>query len=188
MHLHAAQPDVFQLTRPRINRLDVLELDTKLVLVSPGCNLRVRLGGDIRIDAHGDRCALFQTRGNFVDAQDFRFALAVEGINPFAQREFNFAFRFGDASENTFLRVAARRDDALQFARAHHVETAAAICQHAHHGEIGVRLHRKTDQVIERCQRGVELLKMILQRVLGIDVKRRAEFFGERVNAHTFTE
>ena len=56
------------------------------------------------------------------------------------------------------------------------------------HGQIRVRLHRETNQVVERRERGIQLLKMILQRALRIDVKRRAEFFRERLDAHAFAE
>ena len=59
VHLHAAQPDVFQFARARINRFDVLELDAELVLVSAGRDFGMRLGRDVRIDAHGDGRALF---------------------------------------------------------------------------------------------------------------------------------
>jgi len=42
--------------------------------------------------------------------------------------------------------------------------------------------------MIQRCQRGIELLKMIGQRPLLINVKRRAEFSGERLDGDAFAK
>ncbi len=66
----------------------------------------------------------------------FRFALGVERINVLPQREFDFAFRLSNARKNAFARVAARRDDALQFAAAHNVEARAEIRQRPQNGKI----------------------------------------------------
>ena len=82
--------------------------------------------------------------------------------------------------------IAARRNDALQFAAADDVKTAAEIGEHAQHGEVGVGLHREAHEVIERRERAVQLLKMVGQRALRIDVERRAKFFGQRFDGNTF--
>ena len=42
--------------------------------------------------------------------------------------------------------------------------------------------------MVERRERGVEFLKMVFERVLRIDVKRGAKFFGERFHAHAFAK
>ena len=82
------------------------------------------------------------------------------------ERKRNFTFGLADAREDAFARVAARRDDALQLARAHDVKTRAQIGERAQDGEVGVRLHRKADEVIHRRERAVKLLEMIRQRAL----------------------
>ena len=46
----------------------------------------------------------------------------------------------------------------------------------------------EADQVVHRRQRGVEFLEMLRQRALRIDVKRRAEFFGQRFDGHAFAK
>ena len=91
----------------------------------------MRVGVHARVHAHGDGRDFFQPRGDAVDALQFRLALGVEGINALPQGKFNFAFRFADAGEDASARVAARRDDPLQFAAADDVEAAAEIRQRA---------------------------------------------------------
>ena len=86
-------------------------------------------------------------------------------------------------------RVAARRDDAPQFAGADDVEAAAEIGQRPQDGEVGIRLSwRNKSRWSSGARARLEFLKMIRQRALRIDVKRRAEFFGERVDGDAFAK
>ena len=60
------------------------------------------------------------------------------------------------------------------------------IREHAQHGEIGIGLHREADEVVQRRERAIQLLKMVGQRALRIDVERRAKFLHQRINGYTF--
>ncbi len=102
VHLHAAQPEILQFGRARIHALDFLKRDAELVFVGAGRDLRVRVRADVRVHAHGDWRDFFQLCRDPVDALQFRLALDVEGINIFAQREFDLRRRLGDAGEDTF--------------------------------------------------------------------------------------
>ena len=188
VHLHAAQPQVFQPAGARIHARDVFKRDAEFIFVGAGGDLRVRVGLDVRIHAHSNGRDFFQPRRDLVDALQFRFALDVEGINIFLQREFNLRPGFAHAGEDALTRVAARRDDPLQFAAADDVETGTKIGQRAQHGEVRVRLHREADEMVERRECLIQLFKMARQRPLRIDIKRRVEFFGERFDGDTFAE
>ena len=188
VHLDAAQAEVFEAGGAGVDGGDLFKGDAEFIFVGAGGDFGVGVGGDVGVDAQGDGRNFLQAGGDAVDALQFRFALAVEGVNVLPQGEFNFLFRLAHAGEDAAARVAAGGDDALQVAGADDVEAAAGIGEHAEHGEVRVGFDGVANQVVHRRQRGIQLLEMVGQRVLGIDVKRRAEFFGERVNAHTFTE
>ena len=136
VHLQSAQPQIFQLARAGINALDLLERDAEFVFVGAGGDFRVRVRLHVRVHAHGDGRDFFQPRGDAVDALQFRLALDVERINVLPQREFNFRLRFAHAGKNALARVAARRDDAPQFAAADDVEAAAEIRQRPQHRKV----------------------------------------------------
>ena len=166
----------FNLARAGINAFDLLECDAEFIFVSAGGDFRVRVGVHVRVHAHGDGRDFFQPRGDAIDALQFRLALGIERINTLPQGEFNFGLRFADAGEDALARVAARRDDALQFAAADDVEAAAEIRQRAQYGQIGIGFDGETDEVIHRRHGRIEFLEMLGQRALRINVKRRAEF------------
>ena len=188
MHLQSAQAQVFQPGRPGVNALDLLERDAEFVLVGAGGDFGVGVRLDVRIHAHGDRRNFLQPRGHPLDALQFRFALGVERINVLPQRKFNFVLRFSHARENAPARVAARRHDPPQFAPAHDVEAAAEVGERAQDGKIGIGFDREANEMLHRRHGAVELLKMVRQRALRIDVKRRAEPARERFHGDTFAE
>ena len=61
-----------------------------------------------------------------------------------------------------------------------------SLGQRAQHGQVGVGLDREADQVLHAGQRAVQVLEMLRQRVLRIDVKRRAESPRQRLDGHPF--
>ena len=121
--------------------------------------------------------AIFFNRArDSIDALQFRFAFGVERINVLPQRKFDFLPGFADAGKDAPARVAAGRDDALQFTAADDVESAAEPRDRPQHGEIRIGFDGEADEMVHGRHRGVELLEMFRQRALRIDVKRRAEF------------
>ena len=186
VHLNSAQAEVLQLAGARIDGLDLLEGDAEFIFVGAGGDLGMCPSIDVGIHAHGDGSDLLQSRRDLVDADQLRLALDVEGIDALAQRELDLLLRLAHAREDAMARVAARRDDAAQFPAADHVEAAAHVGQRAHDGHVRVGLHRVADEVIERGESLIELAEMILQRVLGINVERRAETFHQRLDGGAF--
>jgi len=53
---------------------------------------------------------------------------------------------------------------------------------------VGIGFDSEADEMVHRRHRGVEFLKMRRQRVLGINVKRRAEFARERLDGDAFAK
>ena len=88
MHLHAAQPQIFQFTRACIHALDVFKGDAEFIFVSAGGDLGMRVRLDVRIHAHGDGRDFFQAHGDFVDALQFRFTFGIEASNIFNHRNY----------------------------------------------------------------------------------------------------
>ena len=134
MHLQSAQPQIFQPAGAGVNAFDLFKRDAKFIFVGAGGDFRVRVRLDVRVHARGDGRDFFQARGNAVDALQFRLALGVERVNVLPQRKFNFVLGFANAREDAPARVAARRDDALQFAAADDVEAGAQVRQRPQHG------------------------------------------------------
>ena len=149
VHLNAAQPQVLQLARARIHAFHLLERDAELVRVSAGRDFCVCARVDVRVHAHRHRRNLLHARRDSIDALQLRFALDVERVNPFAQRELDLGLRLANAGKNALLRVPACRDHAAQFPFAHDVESTAEIGERPHHGEVRVRLHRIANHVVE---------------------------------------
>ena len=142
----------------------------------------MRAGVHVRIHPHCDRRDPLEPSGHAIDAVQLRFAFDVESINAAAQREFNFLFGLAHAGKRAFPRRSAGGNHAAQFALADDVEAATQVGESAQDSEVGVRLDRVADEVLERRQRGVELAKVVRQGALRIDVKRRAELLDERIN------
>ena len=105
-----------------------------------------------------------------------------------AQGELDFLLRLAHAGENAGARVAARGDDAPQFAGADDVEAAAQIGQDAQDGQIGIGLDGEADAVVQGAERGFQAGKMVGQRAPGIDIKGRAVFFGQRADRNSLAK
>ena len=61
------------------------------------------------------------------------------------------------------------------------IEAAAEIGERAQDGEVRVRLEREANQVGQRGEREIQLLKVVGERVLRIHVERRALLARERL-------
>ena len=188
VHLHAAQLDVFQPGGAGIDAFDLFEGDAEFIFVGAGGDFGMGFGGDVRIHPHGDGGEAFEAGGDFIDAEEFGFAFDVEGVNFLFEGELNFNLGFADASKDATAGVAAGGDDALQFAGADDVEAAAEVGEHAEDGEVGIGLHGEAHEVIEGGHGVIEFLEMITEGVLGVDVERRAVFFGQGFDGDTFTK
>src|ERR1043166_3603017 len=188
VHLDAAQAQVLQFAHARIDAFDLLVGDAKFIFVSARRDFGVCARIHVWIHAHGDWSDLLETCRDFIDALQLRLALDVEGIDSFAQREFDLVLRLAHTGEDAFLWIATCGNHTAQFALAHDVETTAEVGEGADDREVRIRFHRKANEMVETAQLGVELAEMIFERVLRVHVKRRAVFLHERVDAHAFAE
>ena len=186
VHLQPPQAQVLQLARPRVNALDLLERDAELVLVGAGGDLLVRVRFHVRVHAHGHRRGLLQARRHAVDALQLRLALSIERIDPLPQGELDFAFGLAHAGKGALAGVAPGRHHPLQLAAADDVEPAAQPGQRPQHGLVRVGLDGEADQVLHSGQGLVQVLEMLRQRMLRIDVKRRAEAPREGLDGDPF--
>src|SRR5438046_2339434 len=84
------------------------------------------------------------------------------------------------------FRRTAGGNHPTQFAFADNIEATAEAGERAQHGDIGVRLDRITDEVVQRRQCGIELAEMTRQRALRIDIRRRGVLSDERFDGNAF--
>src|SRR5207247_8832556 len=105
-----------------------------------------------------------------------------------AQRDVDVLVGLADAREEALPGVTTGGDDAAQLALADHIVATAQIGQRAHDRRVGVRLDGKANEMGQRRQSLLELLKVIGQGVLGIDVERGAELLDERCDRYPFAE
>ena len=99
------------------------------------------------------------------------------------QGQLHFITRLADAGKNDLVGRAASRQHAQQFSARNDIETRSKLTQQVQHRQIGIRLNRVTYQraiSVASCRfAGVGIGRKILYQCgLGLDVSRRAEFFG----------
>ena len=184
VHLQPAQAQMLQLARARIDALDLLEGDAEFVLVGAGGDLLVRARFHVRVHAHRHGGGLLEARRHAVDALQFRLALGVECIDPLLEGEFDIAFRLPHAGKGALAGVAPGGHHALQFAPADDVESAAQSGQHSQDGLVAVGFDGEADQVVHAGQGPVQVHEVLRQRVLRIDVERRAVFARKRLDGN----
>ena len=118
----------------------------------------------------------------------FSLGLGVEAVDALLEGVFDFVAGFTDTGEGAFGGIATGLDDAVEFASGDDVKAAAELGDGVEHGEIGVGLDRKADQVVQLCQRGVQARVVAGDGGLGIDIERRAVLLGERLKRDVFGE
>ena len=103
----------------------------------------------------------------------------IEAFHAGMKRELDFRPRFCPRLKKWFRRVAARRQNARQFAAGDDVETAAQRGEVFDDAQIAVGFNGVADERGKRGKRGLVVFKCVSQRGLAVHIKRCAEFFGK---------
>ena len=178
----------FQMRQRRGDFVDLwraVETDAELVFAFSSGDELVRLGIDIRIHADGDRGFHAERTGDFVDALEFSLALDIEGINALAERVGDFLAGLADTGKSAAVSAGAGFENAEQLAARDDVESRAEPGEDLEDGEVRIGLHRETDEVIKRRQRGVEAAVVFPNRIRRIDIGRRPEAVRDFIKFHS---
>ena len=145
-------------------------------------------GVDVRVHAQGNRRALAEAGGHFLQALQFLGGFDVEAVHADFQGATHVLAALADTGEDDLARLAAGGQHALQFTARDDVEAGAQARQQVQHAEVGVGLHGEAHQVRQTGQRiGVGAV-LGLDVGAGIDVGGGAETFGNGGQGHAFRE
>ena len=124
-----------------------------------------------------------QPRGTLGKHVQFGFAFEIEHQNTGAKRGIHFLRRFADAGKHdAAARPAIGNQHPLKFAAGNNIKAGSKLRKQAKNREIGVGLHRVAEGVRMAGESRIQCLKALLDGGCRVDVKRGAEFFGERTN------
>ena len=95
--------------------------NSELVFSQTCCDVCVRMGADIRIDAETNLCNLILFFSQFVDDFQLRNAFYIEAEDAFLQSEVDFPIAFAYTSVNNLAGWESGFDGSLNFSSAHTV-------------------------------------------------------------------
>ena len=145
-----------------------------IVFFFAGRNFRMRGGIDIRVDAERNARGFTQRGRNLAQCIELAVGFDIELENARGKSKPHLLARFADAGEDDAIGRHACGKGGAYFAFAHHIRPHAAIAQRADNGDIAARLHRETEQRIERRQRFAQHGDMARKRGGRIAIKGRA--------------
>ena len=189
VHLQAAEADVREFRGGAgIEIRDGGEIDAELVLALAGGDVFVCLR--VHVGVHTDRGGgdFPEFPGDLVEIAEFLFALDVERVDALLEGVDDFRAGLADTGEGAVGGISAGLDHAEKLAARDDVEARAFGGEQAEDGEIGVRLDRISDLVIDARQCLVEADEMVGDRPRRIDVKGSAVFLGEGFQGNVFAE
>ena len=179
VRLDAADLQVRQFGRFRVDTEDAVDADAELVVALARRNVFVRLRIHVGIHAQGHRGFLAHGAGHLVDELQLHLGFDVEGIDALLEGVCDFLPRLAHAGKGARVGASARFDHAEKFTARDNVKTRALPRQQVEHGEVRVRFHGETNPVIETGQRLVQAAVMITDRLCAIDVEGRAVLRGQ---------
>src|SRR5262249_1405309 len=172
-HLHAENLDVAHARSALVNRRSVIARNPEFVLVRSRRDVFVRARVDIGVHSQRDWRAFILGAGDFSDVFELRFTLDIETINALLERVFDFVARFTHARERALCWIPAGFDHAEKFAARNDVEPRTSLPKEFQDRAVRVRLDCVADEMIERCESGIETLVMIEERAGAIYIERR---------------
>ncbi len=136
-----------------------------------GMGARIHVG----VDAQRHRRAPAGRGRHRIEALELRLALDVEALDARFERHAHLRFRFAHAGEDHPIGAPAGREHARELPARDDVEARAHAGEKVEDREVGVRLHRVADEVVEPGEPLVEVAEGGFDRGARVDVARRAE-------------
>ena len=115
--------------------------NAELVLCQTRCDMRVRMGSNIRIDAEADIRNLVHPRGNLCDYLKLWNAFDVEILDASLKSQFDFPVRFAHSCEDNLVGRKAILKASPYLATTHTIGSKASLLYLAEHFGIGTSLH-----------------------------------------------
>ena len=179
MHRHAAEADIFQLGREREHVRRPFDIDTELVFLAAGRDLRMGLGVDIRIDPDRRRRDHALGGGNLVEKPELVFRFDVELMNARIQSRRHLVRRLADAGENDLVRRDTGPEAALHLAAGHHIHARAQFAEQADYGKVRIGFQSVIDRDRETRERPLQGAIPRGHSGFGINVDGAAHIFGD---------
>ena len=152
-----------------------------------GC-IGMCFGVNVGIDSKGDfRGFAFLLR----DADDIfklGFGFDVEIGNACIEGFDDFLVGFADAGVNDFCGVGPGLDSAVKLAAADDIEAGTGVCHKFEDVNVTAGLYRIADHCVDSFIGVLNLAKMFEECGLAVDIHRRTELFGYRLNGHVLCE
>src|SRR6266480_3060789 len=143
---------------------------------------------DVGIDAQADRRLFADAGGDFVQRKQLFLRFDVEHQYAGMESVFDFLLFLADPRKDNFFRVGADFQRAEKLAARHDVKAAAFLREAAQQREVGIGLHRKTDDMASLGEGLIENLEMALERRETIDIRRRANSLRDALERHALGE
>ena len=189
VHLQAAEADVREFCGGAgVEIRDGGEIDAELVLALAGGDVFVGLCVHVGVHADGRGGDFPEFTGDLVEVAEFLLTLDVERVDALFDGVDDFLTGLADTGEGAVGGIAAGLDHAEKFAARDDVEARALGGEQAEDGEVGVRLDRVGDLVIDARHRLVEAGEVVGDRPRRINVEGSAVLGGERFQGNVFAE
>ena len=179
VRLHA--PD-FQMRKLRGDLIDFrrsVDADAELVFAFSSRNEFVRFGVHIGIHSNGNRGFYAEGTRDFIDAGEFALALDIEGVNALLERVGNLLTRLPNACKSAAPGLSTGFQNAEQLAARDDVESGPHFGEEVQNSEVGIGFDGVADEMVERCQRGIEAPVVFADRGGGVNIGRCAEAIGD---------
>src|SRR5262245_6516097 len=184
VHIDTGDLETLELGGPRIDLAGATDRNAELVLGLSGCNLMMRLGIDVRIDADRYPRGASLRRRNRRQQFEFCFRFNIDAENSFINGCREFGSGLSDPGEHDLLRRNTGKTRALEFAARYDIGTGAKLRERRNDRLIGVGLHGVADK---RAHVGKRIGKHLVVTREGrgrVTIKWRADRGGERIEVH----
>ncbi len=137
-------------------RHDLVHRNPELDSALAGRDVRMGIGGDIRIDPDADPHRAPEPRGDPAERGQLGGGLEVHMADPRLDRGGQLLVGLADAAEDDALGLESRGERAGQLPAGNDVGARAKVAKQPEHGQVRVGLHRVGDPVRHRRQRFVQ--------------------------------
>ena len=180
MAVHAADLNIRHLRGAPIHRWRLGDIDTELVFLQPGGDIRMSHGIHIGIDSQRDRRLDAELGSHLLQPLQLSSGLHIEAMDTHLQGTAHFVSGFAQAGKDDPRGLTARRQHPLQFADRDDVKARPQTRQQIQHGQIGVGLDGETHQMRCAAQGVVPFLPGLLDSAARVDKTGGAILIGNR--------
>ena len=184
VHIDADGLDAAEFGGMSVNLARTTDRNAEFVLGFSCCNLVVRLGVDIGIDADGNRSNASLRTGDLGQELELVLRLDIDAKNTFFHCEREFLRRLTDAGEHDLFRSDACHSRALELSSRDDVSPRAQPGKCPYDGLIGIRFHRVADERVHIGERTDENLIVARECRSRIAIERSTDRACEHVQIY----